>query len=167
MKNKNKAPKTRNMRRLRFGTTSTVLTVVVIVGILLLNVIVDVLANRFPLTFDLSADKTFTLSEKSEEIANKVEKDLQIIVFMDESEFTNPSNNSLNQTFTYYYGISIPEFETMYTEFYTALQQYRQLSCLKNVRLRDSPGSRDICILPYSRHAPDAVCREARRNPCC
>lgn len=128
MKNKNKAPKTRNMRRLRFGTTSTVLTVVVIVGILLLNVIVDVLANRFPLTFDLSADKTFTLSEKSEEIANKVEKDLQIVVFMDESEFTNPSNNSLNQTFTYYYGISIPEFETMYTEFYTALQQYRQLS---------------------------------------
>lgn len=128
MNNKTKTPKTRNMRRLRFGTASTALTIVVIVGILLLNVIVDVLANRFPLTFDLSADKTFTLSQKSEEIANKVEKDLQVVIFMDESEFTNPANNSLNQTFSYYYGISVPEFETMFTEFYTALQQYRQHS---------------------------------------
>ncbi|MBR5524127.1 MAG: Gldg family protein [Clostridia bacterium] len=128
MKNENKTSKSRNMRRLRFGTASTILTVVVIAGIFLLNVIVDIVANRYPILWDLSANKTFTLSEKSEEIANKVEKELEIIVFNDEDEFTNPANNTINQMFVSYYGVSIPEFETMYAEFYSALQQYRSLT---------------------------------------
>ena len=60
-----KNAKAKNFRRLRFGTASTVLTIAVIVVVLLLNILVSGLADRYPLTWDLSTDKVFTLSEKA------------------------------------------------------------------------------------------------------
>ena len=111
MNNQNKATKARNMRRLRFGTASTVLTIVVIVGVILLNVLVDVVADRYPITWDLSADKTFTLSEQSIEIAESLEKELEIVVFVDEASFTNPTTGA---------NAGIPEYDTAMREFYNA-----------------------------------------------
>jgi len=119
MNNQNKATKARNMRRLRFGTASTVLTIVVIVGVILLNVLVDVVADRYPITWDLSADKTFTLSEQSIEIAESLEKELEIVVFVDEANFTNPTTGA---------NAGIPEYDTAMREFYNALRQYRTRS---------------------------------------
>jgi len=42
--------KTINFRRLRYGTASTVITIAVIVVVLLLNILVSSLADRYPLT---------------------------------------------------------------------------------------------------------------------
>ena len=119
MNNQNRTQKTRNLRRLRFGTASTVLTIVVIVGVILLNVIVDVVADRYPITWDLSADKTFTLSKESIRIAESLEKDLEVVVFVDESNFSNPTTGA---------NAGIPEYDTAMREFYNALRQYRTRS---------------------------------------
>ena len=119
MNNQNKTKKTRNLRRLRFGTASTILTIVVIVGVILLNVIVDVVADRYPITWDLSANKTFTLSDQSVKIAESLEKELEVVVFVDEENFTNPTTGA---------NAGIPEYDTAMREFYNALRQYRTRS---------------------------------------
>lgn len=111
--------KIRNLRRLRYGTAATVLTVVVIVAVLLLNIVMDIIADRYPLTWDMSADKVFTLSEESIKIAESVKNDIEIIIFNDEEVFANPTTGT---------NAGIPEFDTTLREFYNALRQYRTRS---------------------------------------
>lgn len=108
--------KVRNLRRLRYGTAATVLTIVVIVGVLLLNIIADVLADRYPLALDMSSDKVFTLSEESVNIAETVKNDVEIVVFSSEDIFLNPTTGA---------SAGIPEFDTTLREFHNALRQYR------------------------------------------
>lgn len=95
-------------RKLRIGTTATVLTVAVVAAAVLLNVIVGILNDRYPLSLDLTADKNFTLSEESREVAEKVEKDVTITVFADEAITKNPS--------------------TTYDELNTVLRQFHQFT---------------------------------------
>ena len=56
-------------RKLRYGTIATVMSVVVIAAVVLFNVVVGVLDDRFPLTLDMTKDSLFTLSEQSQVIA--------------------------------------------------------------------------------------------------
>ena len=114
-KKEKKVQRTRNLRRLRYGTTSTIVTVVVIAAVILFNVIVGIVAERHPISIDLSADKVYTLTDSSKEIAKAVDKDVQIVVFYPESTFT--SLNTGND-----------ELDTVLREFYNALRQYDSLS---------------------------------------
>ena len=107
----------RNLRRLRYGSASVILTVIVIVAVLLLNVVMDIVADRYPLTLDMSEDKVFTLSEESVAIAQAVTNPVEIVVFASEKTFSDPS-----------YGVK--EYDTIMREFYSALQQYRTLSAV-------------------------------------
>lgn len=122
MKSKNttakakKEKKMRNLRRLRYGSASIVLTIIVIVGVLLLNIIMDIVADRYPLSLDMSSDKVFTLSDQSVAIAKSVKNDVEIVVFVAEDTIANPTTGA---------GAGIPEFDTTMREFYNALRQYR------------------------------------------
>lgn len=105
-----------NMRRLRYGSTSTAITAVVVAVIVLLNILASVLVDRFPATLDLSSDRVFTMSDESIAVAKKLEDELKIVVFLDETEFSNPTSGNAN---------GIPEFDTVMKEFYHILKQYR------------------------------------------
>jgi hypothetical protein len=97
IKNRKKAVRRsglRTNRKLRLGATATVLTVVVVAAVMVFNVIVGILYDRFPLTLDLTADSTYTLSEESRAVAQKVNQDLEILVFMDEAMFASPTTES-------------------------------------------------------------------------
>ena len=91
---------TRDPRHRKFRLLSTSLTVIVIVGILLLNIIVSTLADRYPFTIDMSSDKVFTLSEESQNIAKSMEKEVEVVIFADvQSYFIGVAE----QLYTYYY----------------------------------------------------------------
>ncbi len=105
----------KNNRKLRFGTTATVLTVVVVAAVLVFNVIVSVLYDRFPLTWDLTADNAFTLSEESREVASKINTDVEILVFFDENTFSAPNTSS-------------EELNTVLRQFYIFTKDYATLS---------------------------------------
>ena len=77
----------RDPRHLRFRAIATGLTIVVIIGILLLNVVVSALADRYPLAIDLSSDKVFTLSEDSQAFAKSVNNEVEVVVLADPEEF--------------------------------------------------------------------------------
>ncbi len=111
-----KEKKVRNLRKLRYGAASTAVTVVVIAAVVLLNVLVGILADRYPISLDLSKDKIFSLSDESVKIAQNVKDDLDIVVFSPEKEFSEPSAGSQS---------GVAEFDTTMKEFYNALRQLR------------------------------------------
>ena len=84
----------KNNRKLRLGTTATVFTAVVIAVVMLFNVIVGALYERFPLSFDLTTDNTYTLSEQARAVAKNATKDIEIIVFLNEQYFSTPSTST-------------------------------------------------------------------------
>ncbi len=114
-KAKSRKKKEFNSRKLRYGGMATAVTAVAIVLVVVLNVVVGILADRFPLNLDLTQNKQFTLSEESVAIAKGIEKDIQILVFADEEYFKNPNTGS-------------EEADAIYREFYTAVQQYQSYS---------------------------------------
>lgn len=93
-------------RKLRLGTTATLMTVVVIAAVMILNVIVGILFDAFPLSLDLTKDNTYTLSETSHKVAKNIKKDVEILVFAAKSEFESSQSIPLRQLylFTQEYG---------------------------------------------------------------
>lgn len=142
-KSDNKIKLARNTRRLRFGTASTVLTAVVIAAVVLLNVLVGIVADKFPVTWDLSKDKIFTLTEESVAVAEKMVNDVKIVLFMAEEQFENPVLGSA-------YGI--PELDTNLKEIRTAVQQYATHSKGKVTFEYIDPDQEPQKLTPYSEH---------------
>ena len=118
-KAKGKKPKKSKMdsRRFRYGSMATAITAVVAVLVVVLNVVVSLLADRFPINIDLTQNKLFSLSDNSVEIAKSINKDVQVIVFGSEDLYKNPNMGS-----DYY------QVEALYKEIYKALQQYTSYS---------------------------------------
>lgn len=118
-KAKGKKPKKskRDSRRFRYGSMATAVTAVVAVLVVVLNVVVSLLADRFPINIDLTQNKLFSLSDNSVEIAKSINKDVQVIVFGSEDLYKNPNMGS-----DYY------QVEALYKEIYKALQQYTSYS---------------------------------------
>lgn len=117
---------TRDPRHRKFRLLSTSLTVIVIVGILLLNIIVSTLADRYPFTIDMSSDKVFTLSEESQNIAKSMEKEVEVVIFADVQSYFIGVAEQLYTYYYSYYGQEVNlsnELERLSREIETALAQ--------------------------------------------
>ncbi len=132
-------------RKLRLGTVATVTTVIVIAVVMLLNVGMDVLENRFPVSVDLTADGTFTVSDNSLQLAHGIRDNAaiercEIVVFVDEALFLNddysayPMVYQMREMYVQYYGTALgteyfndllDSFETVLDQFYYMLKQYQ------------------------------------------
>lgn len=86
-KTKKKTKKKKDNRRFRFGTMATVLTAAAVAAVVLFNVVMGILADRFPLNLDLTKDKTYTLSDTSLEIIRSIDKEVEILIFASEELF--------------------------------------------------------------------------------
>lgn len=81
-------------RRFRYGTNSVILTAVVIVVTVIFNIVLE----KLPLTFDLTAQKLYTLSGDSAEILDEVEKKghkIEIIALYDKVKGESDINRSV------------------------------------------------------------------------
>ena len=102
-------------RKFRYGATATLLTVVVVIAAILLNVLVDRVETRFPLTLDMTEQQLLTLSDESKTIAKGIRDDVKITVCYDRSYFESPNTG-------------YAEIDNICKQFYAALQQYQTLS---------------------------------------
>ena len=121
----------RDPRRRRFKTISTALTVAVIIGILLLNAIISIVADRYPITFDMSSDKVFTLSEESKNVAKSVTNEVEVVIFADVDDYFIQMAQSLYEMSLAYYGVEINlsnQLERLSREIQTALAQLKSNS---------------------------------------
>ena len=108
-------PKKRLSQKWRLGTVAAVTTAIVVAVILLLNLVMDTLEKRYPLTLDLTSDGTYTLSQDSIDLAKGVQNEVEIVVFLDENIFISGNTGS-------------DVLDTVLTQFYNTLQQYQAVS---------------------------------------
>ena len=67
--------------KFHYGMNSAFLTVLFIVAVILLNLLVGAMTNRFPsMNFDLSENKQFVLSKETKDVISKLDKDVKITV---------------------------------------------------------------------------------------
>lgn len=115
----------RDPRHRRFKTISTALTIVVIVGVILLNVIVSVLADNYPLTIDMSSSKVFTLSEDSKNFAKSITDEVEVILFADPQEYFEAFTQYLHDRYQLNYELQL---DRIGREVSTALAQLKSHS---------------------------------------
>ena len=79
--------KPKEHKKLKHGMMSTILTIVFVAVVVLVNVVATVLFDRYPVTIDLTKDKIYSISDKSEEYVKKIDTDVLITVFAEEDAF--------------------------------------------------------------------------------
>lgn len=82
-----KQKKTFNARKFRHGTASVVLTIVFVAAVVVFNVIVGLISERFDTDADLSDTGKYTLDEDTESYLSGVERDVTVTVLNSESSF--------------------------------------------------------------------------------
>ncbi|MBQ3241812.1 MAG: GldG family protein [Oscillospiraceae bacterium] len=81
-----------NNRRFRMGSFATVLTVIFIAALIILNMIVSAVSNRYPVQIDLTTDKIYGLSDETIEYLRGLEKEVDIYVLATEDGFSSASD---------------------------------------------------------------------------
>lgn len=74
-------------RRFKFGSLATVITAVFVAAVILINVVVGLLLERFPVSIDLTSDNRFELTQDSVDFLSGLDQDVKITVLADESTF--------------------------------------------------------------------------------
>ena len=74
-------------RRFRYGSAATAFIAVVIVLVMALNILTSYLDDRYSLRIDTSSNQFFTISEKTTDILEALEKDVTIYVLYPENDF--------------------------------------------------------------------------------
>ncbi|MBQ3133077.1 MAG: GldG family protein [Clostridia bacterium] len=105
----------RDGRRVRAGTAAMILTVVVVAAIFLLNVIVGIVEDRWPIKIDTTETQIYTLSDEATDYAKGIKKEVQIVVCLAETALTAPSTG-------------MDAFDSMYKQLHAALDSFRSLS---------------------------------------
>ena len=74
-------------RKFKYGTLATIFTVVFIVAIVLVNVLVGYLTDRFVLEIDLTSESLFEISEDTMEVIDDLEEPITITVLAEETKY--------------------------------------------------------------------------------
>lgn len=83
-------------RRFKRGGMATVFTVVFVVAVILVNVVVSLLSERFPsMNIDLTANQVNTLSEAAMEVAKEVEEETTIYILATDSWLDYANNQGV------------------------------------------------------------------------
>lgn len=85
-------------KRLKHGALSVTFTVIFVAAIVLLNVIFNMVLDRFDVSADLSDKSVYSIDSTTEEYLAKVEDDISIIVTSKENDFKNTAVNDTSQT---------------------------------------------------------------------
>ena len=90
-------PRPRDKRRRNIRVTAIAVTAVVAVAVVLLNIVVGVLADRFPLSIDLTEDEVYSLTDEGIKIAEQIDKDVTVTFFMQEDILKKPGSGDDQQ----------------------------------------------------------------------
>ena len=131
------------LRKLRYGGLSIAMTAVVVAGIVLLNLVFNILNNRYPLNIDLTSNKQFTLSAQSVKMAKSITQAVQVVVFSNEMEFSNPNLDGA-------------QLDTVFRQFYETGRQYASLSGGKVSMEYFDPNANPTKAAAYSKYDPTA-----------
>lgn len=87
MEKPKKEKKKKEHKKLKHGAMSTVYTAIFVAAVVLVNIIAGIIFDKYPITFDLTKNNKFSISEQSEEYIEKIDCDVTIRVFAEEDAF--------------------------------------------------------------------------------
>ena len=76
-----------NKRKLKYGSLSTAITIVFIAIVVIVNLIISSLSDKYSLKLDLTDNKIFEISQDTIDYISKIDKDVDIEVMADEYLF--------------------------------------------------------------------------------
>lgn len=79
-------------RRFRMGSFATVFTIVFVAVIVVLNMLVLAISDRYPIQVDLTTNKIYALSDETIDYLKSLEKDVSIYVLATEENFSSPND---------------------------------------------------------------------------
>lgn len=128
-----------NKNKLKYGSFSTVIIIVVLVAVVVLNILMSALNERGFLKFDATASGKYTISEENEKFIKKIDKDVKITVLSNESQYLNIGN------FAYqYYGVSATDED--YDQTLKLLARYPEINDKIKLEFVDFYGSQAKAI---------------------
>ncbi len=86
-KDDKKPKKKKEHKKLKHGMMSTVYTVIFVAVIVLVNIVATIIFDKFPITFDLTKNNSYSISEESEKYVKSIDREVSIKVFAEEDTF--------------------------------------------------------------------------------
>ena len=126
-----KGKKGTNKRNLKYGSFATALTVLFVAAVVLLNVVATMLLDRFPISFDLTENSIYSLSEETADYIKGIDVLVDITVMATEEEYRSISDYTVqtaellknyqqqnpNISVSYKDLLSNPDFTSNYAEY--------------------------------------------------
>ncbi len=81
------------LKKLKYGGISTAITCIVVAVVIVLNILVSVLVEKYPLKLDLTEDAKFEISEESINYLKNLDQNVNFTVLMAESNFQTSSES--------------------------------------------------------------------------
>lgn len=123
--------KLKRRKKLKYGSLATAVTVIFVAVVVLVNVVVSLIGDRFPdAVLDLTTSNVYDISDETLDYIRDLDQDVEIAVSSDESAFqTDKYNKMIAETISKYQGysdhISVTYFDT--TKDPDILAQYQEL----------------------------------------
>ncbi len=104
-------------KKLKYGSLATVVAVIFVVVVVLINIIVSALGNRYPaMTIDLTSANVYEISDETLDYIRNLDVDVEIAVSTEESAFSDSYNRVITETLSRYESysshISVTYFDT-------------------------------------------------------
>ena len=113
--------KPRNLKKLKFGSMSVVVLLLVIAIVIVINLMANIMSKRYPMKVDLTPDKRYELTDESIQVLKDLDKDVEITVTSTRDTFASMASY-FQQMYASYYGMNvempydmIPEILDKYT----------------------------------------------------
>lgn len=99
---KPKPKKKREHKKLRHGAMSTVYTIVFVAAVVLVNIIAGIFFEKYPISFDLTKNNKFSISDDSKEYVKGIKQKVTIKIFAEEDAFiaVNDYTRQANEVIT-------------------------------------------------------------------
>ncbi len=81
-----------NKRHLKYGSLATGLTVLFVAAVVLVNIVVTMLFDRFPITLDLTGDSIYSVSEETRDYVEGITSPVSITIMATEDNFRSISD---------------------------------------------------------------------------
>ena len=79
-------------RKFKVGSIATAITFIVVAIVVVLNLVVGKLTDKYSLSLDLTQNKIFSLTQESLDFIKKLDKDVEIILLSDEDTFVQSND---------------------------------------------------------------------------
>lgn len=146
-----KAAKLKNQLLLRRGGFSLLITVLFLAVVILFNMLISALSDRFDLEYDLSADKQSTVTKENIEYIKEIDTPISVIVCAGEENYVTYMTNYASQL----YGL-MDDYQEYYQQTVLFINKYHEYNDKIDVQFIDMYNDSEFSEI-YYKYSTDSI----------